>query len=79
MPGFPRVGSTEQGSHFWLLVMQSRIKGGVANSSYSGTLQPDPGETRYDLFLAIRDMVAEQYPDAMESAVLAFDVQPNQI
>jgi hypothetical protein len=62
----------QQGTHHWLLTLH-----GVG--SRSGTCTPEPGETRYDLYLRIRAEVldAEGLADAPVPVTLAFDVQPN--
>lgn len=62
----------EQGTHHWLLTLA-----GVG--SRSGTCTPDPGETRYDLYLRIRAEVldAEGLADGPTPVTLDFDVQPN--
>ncbi|MFG3170584.1 hypothetical protein [Streptomyces sp. NPDC048200] len=62
----------QQGTHHWLITL-----GGVG--SRSGTCTPEPGETRYDLYLRIRSQVldAEGLSDGPTPATLDFDVQLN--
>ncbi|MDX2550134.1 hypothetical protein QA860_08265 [Streptomyces stelliscabiei] len=62
----------EQGTHHWLLTLDQV-------GSRSGTCTPDPGETRYDLYLRIRAEVldAEGLADSPTPVTLNFDVQPN--
>lgn len=62
----------KQGTHHWLITM------GVVGSR-SGTCTPEPGETRYDLYLRIRSEVldAEGLSDGPIPVTLGFDVQPN--
>jgi len=62
----------EQGTHHWLLTLD-----GIG--SRSGTCTPNPGETRYDLYLRIRAEVldAEGLADRTTPATIDFDVQPN--
>lgn len=64
----------QQGTHHWLLTLN-----GVG--SRSGTCTPEPGETRYDLYLRIRAEVldAEGLADASTPVTLSFDVQPNNL
>jgi hypothetical protein len=62
----------KQGTHHWILTLD-----GVG--SRSGTCTPEPGETRYDLYLRIRTQVleAEKLADAPIPVTITFDVQPN--
>ncbi len=62
----------EQGTHHWLLTLD-----GIG--SRSGTCTPNPGETRYDLYLRIRAEVldTEGLADQPTPVTLDFDVQPN--
>ncbi|KND45344.1 hypothetical protein [Streptomyces stelliscabiei] len=62
----------QQGTHHWLLTLDQV-------GSRSGTCTPDPGETRYDLYLRIRAEVldAEGFADGPVPVTLNFDVQPN--
>ncbi len=62
----------EQGTHHWLLTLD-----GIG--SRSGTCTPDPGETRYDLYLRIRAAIldAEGLADTATPVTLDFDIQPN--
>lgn len=61
-----------QGTHHWLLTLD-----GVG--SHSGTCTPEPGETRYDLYLRVRATVldGEGLADGPIPVTLGFDVQPN--
>ncbi|MFF4552726.1 hypothetical protein [Streptomyces sp. NPDC001422] len=62
----------QQGTHHWLITMD-----GIG--SRSGTLTPDPGETRYDLYLRIRAQVLddEGMSDGPVPVTFGFDVQLN--
>lgn len=64
----------EQGTHHWLLTLDQV-------GSRSGTCTPEPGETRYDLYLRIRAEVldSEGLADGPTPVTLNFDVQPNQL
>lgn len=62
----------QQGTHHWLLTLDRA-------GSRPGTCTPEPGETRYDLYLRIRAEVlnAEGPADGPTPVTLTFDVQPN--
>ncbi|RST04694.1 hypothetical protein EF910_16455 [Streptomyces sp. WAC07149] len=68
--------SDEQGSHFYVLTLQSR------NSSVctvSGTYTPAPGATRNDVYTQLRADLARQYPSMENATVLHFSIEPNQL
>lgn len=68
-----------QGTHFWLLTMQTPNAAGFYLNSYQGTITPAAGATRLDAFNEVRRLVEEQDPPSRGGIVLAFDVQPNRI
>jgi hypothetical protein len=72
-------GRTEQGSHFWLMVIEAPSAMGVRINSYQGTRTPGRGMTRLDLFNSVRAEVEERDPLSRGGVVTAFDVQPNKL
>lgn len=64
-----------QGTHFWSV---SFAKGGDS-TFFNGTCTPPPGATRLDMFNDIVDTIIKEYPRVSGAAVLAFDIQPNQL
>lgn len=68
-----------QGSHFYLIVIQTPRHNGYKATSRHGTLTPEPGATRHDLLEIVMADTIRKVPSAAEGAVTAFDVQPNQI
>lgn len=71
-----RLG-VEQGSHFWLMVVEDRR--GRDHYAGSGTTTPPAGATRRDMRdLLLADLEAE-YPQARGGILIAFDIQPNQL
>lgn len=64
----------EQGTHHWILVLD-----GIGSSS--GTCTPNPGETRYDLYLRIRATVLDSTArsDGPVPPTMFFDLQHNMI
>lgn len=69
----------EQGTHFWFMVIQAPNAAGYHLNSYQGTWTPQRGETRLDVFNAIRSYVDEQDPRARGGIATDFDLQPNQL
>jgi hypothetical protein len=69
----------EQGTHFWFMTIHTPNARGVYTGSYQGTRNPEPGQTRLDLFNSIRREIAELYPETRGGVALAFDIQPNQL
>lgn len=68
-----------QGSHFWFMTIQTANATGYYVNSYQGAWTPAPGETRLDVFNAIRRFVEEQDPRSRGGVVTGFDLQPNTI
>lgn len=66
---------TVQGTHFWFA---SFTKNGDV-ISFSGTSTPTPDATRMDMFNEIVIEILTEHPEVDGAAVLAFDVQPNQL
>jgi hypothetical protein len=73
------TGPAEQGSYFWLMVIQTPNAGGLYVNSYQGTWTPSPGATRLGTFNEIRSYIDEQDPRARGGIAVAFDLQPNQL
>lgn len=70
---------TEQGTHFYFMVVQTPVAGGVHVSSQRGTCTPERGATRLDLFNAILAEAVQASPISANGNVIAFDIQPNQL
>jgi hypothetical protein len=68
-----------QGTHFWLMVIQTPNARGLYVNSYQGTWTPDPESTRLDMFNKIRSFIDEEDPRARGGIVVSFDLQPNTI
>ena len=68
-----------QGMHFYLMVIQTPINGGVQTSENYGTCTPEEGATRHDLFEAIKANAIRTNPVAAHGSVIAFDIQPNKL
>lgn len=63
----------EQGSHHWHLTLD-RV------GSHAGTCTPNPGESRYDMYLAIRAAVLKAEGWAADPPpTLFFDIQLNEL
>lgn len=71
--------SSEQGSHFWHMVIQTPNARGMHLGSYQGTRTPKRGQTRLDLFNDVLDEMYQKYPESRGGVVIAFDIQPNKI
>jgi hypothetical protein len=70
---------TEQGTHFYFMVIQTSINGGTQVSENYGTLTPNEGATRIDLYEAVKADAIRRNPIAAHGAVIAFDIQPNKL
>lgn len=70
---------SNQGTHFWLMSVQTANDGGYYLNSYQGTLTPGPKATRLELFNDIRRLVDEHDPRSRGGIVLTFDIQRNKI
>jgi hypothetical protein len=42
--------SNDQGTHHFVITVQAPVGGGMACGTWSGTLTPDPGWTRFDAY-----------------------------
>jgi hypothetical protein len=60
--------TAEQGTHFWLMVIQTPNAGGFYVNSYQGTWTPHPGATRLEMFNTIRNYIDEKDPRARGAA-----------
>jgi hypothetical protein len=69
----------EQGTHFYFMVIETHTPGGSQTSENYGTLTPDSGATRIDLYQAIKAEAIRRNPLAAHGAVVAFDIQPNKL
>lgn len=68
-----------QGTHFWFMSIQVANPQGYTLWDLQGTITPVPGVTRLDLFNGLRADAAEHRPELRSGAVIAFDIQPNQL
>jgi hypothetical protein len=71
--------SAEQGTHFFYITMHQVNALGPYTNSFSGAFTPKPGETRLDLYNAIRADFEASDSKVRGGIVLAFDIQPNQL
>lgn len=70
----------EQGTHFWTMAIQMSTEMGRTDITGGwGTWTPGKGQTRYDIFQEIRASLSEKYPQCAGGAVIAFDIQPNEL
>ena len=73
-------GDTEQGTHFYLIAVQTRpAGGGLVITQSQGHWTAARKQTRLDVFNEIRKLLAEAYPVTTDGAVIAFDLQPNKL
>lgn len=70
---------SNQGTHFWFMVIGTRNAVGAWMNTYTGTWTPKPGATRLDMFNIIQAYVDEQDPRARGGIVTAFDIQRNEL
>lgn len=68
-----------QGSHFWHMSFLARNDLGLTAQDRSGHWTPTPGMTRLDAMNELRRQVVEASPYLADSAMLSFDIQPNQL
>lgn len=64
---------------FWLMTIQTPNEAGYNITDYQGILTPRPGATRLELFNEIREQIERDNPQSRDGAVIAFDVQPNDL
>ncbi|MET9190096.1 hypothetical protein ABZX63_33255 [Streptomyces tendae] len=69
----------KQVPHFWFMTIQTPNGAGYRINSYQGVLTPEPGTTRLSLFNEVREEIDRRDPLAIGGAVIAFDVQPNNL
>nr|WSX52046.1 hypothetical protein OG409_25860 [Streptomyces sp. NBC_00974] len=66
----------QQGSHQYVLTLQNRDRN---ICTATGTLTPELGSTRHDVFAQLRGDVVRKYPAMANPAVVFFSLEPNQI
>jgi hypothetical protein len=71
--------SSDQGTHFWFMAIQTPNGSGYCLADYQGVCTPCPGATRLDVFNDLREGINRQHPQSRGGTVIAFDIQPNQI
>ena len=71
--------NADQGTHFWFMAIQTPNSRGYFVADYKGTITPEPGATRLDLFNELLDGVGQRWPESRGGVVLAFDIQPNKL
>jgi len=64
---------------FWLMTIQTPNRAGYNITDYQGVTTPAPGTTRLDLFNQIRNEIYREYPQSQGGAVIAFDLQANEL
>lgn len=65
----------ERGTHFWFASFRTTSDA----ISFAGTSTPAPGATRMDLYNDITEKIRRENPHLAGMAVIAFDIQPNQL
>ncbi|MGW4687694.1 hypothetical protein ACWEPM_22725 [Streptomyces sp. NPDC004244] len=68
--------AASQGSYQWILTLD--LPGRAAATQY-GTWNPHPGETRLDVFLAIKQEITRRHPELSGAVVSFFSLEPNQL
>lgn len=76
-PTQPQPTAPAQGSHFFAITLQAPGYDGFEINTYSGTVTPAPGQTRYDLYQQLRNEIAASNPDMARSNTLFFSVESN--
>ncbi|MEU6401053.1 hypothetical protein ABZ867_29265 [Streptomyces cinnamoneus] len=71
-----RPDAAPQGSHQWVLTLE--LPGRAAANEY-GTWNPDPGASRHDVFVAVRQQVTRQFPELERAIVVFSSFEPNQL
>jgi hypothetical protein len=68
---------SDQGNHFWIMVIQCDPSMGGRIGSYQSTTSFPHGTTRLDAFNIIRERVNALFPKTAGGIVTHFDIQPN--
>ncbi len=68
-----------QGSHHFILTLQTSHGAGFQVLTTQGTHTPPPAWTRQDFYEQVRNSVVREHPDLSRANVLFFDVQPNRL
>ncbi|MFG2861573.1 hypothetical protein [Streptomyces sioyaensis] len=66
----------QQGTHHWVITVE--LPGRAMETLY-GTFTPPAGATRHDVFLAIKNDIAQQSPEMARANVVFFALEPNQL
>jgi hypothetical protein len=61
------------------MTIQTPNATGFNITDFQGAVRPRRNITRLDLFNDIRDQIFRDYPHSRDGAVVAFDLQPNQL
>ncbi|GAA5615821.1 hypothetical protein CP981_11205 [Streptomyces platensis] len=66
----------QQGTHHWVITVE--LPGRAMQTLY-GTYTPPAGATRHDVFLAIKNDLAQQSPEMARANVVFFALELNQL
>ncbi|MFE5828982.1 hypothetical protein ACFQ8W_01715 [Streptomyces sp. NPDC056508] len=66
--------TTTQGTHMYVLTLNLPARAAV---TVDGTVTPDPGATRHDLYRDIKARTIKTHPDMAYGVVTFFSLQPN--
>lgn len=66
--------TTSQGTHMYVLTMDLP---GRSTVTVDGTITPDTGATRHDVYRDIKARTVRNYPEMARGIVTLFDLQPN--
>ncbi|MET8505457.1 hypothetical protein ABZV60_12460 [Streptomyces sp. NPDC004787] len=67
------INDQPQGSHMYVLTLATRQGQGTA----SGTITPEPGQSRFDVFDQIWGEMLHRRPSLENATVLFFSLEPN--
>jgi len=71
----------QQGTHHFIITVQKPLPGGAgfAVADWSGWINPQPGSTRQDIYLWLKEEQARRNPELVNASVIFFDLQPNKL
>ncbi|UQI47307.1 hypothetical protein M1P56_24640 [Streptomyces sp. HU2014] len=71
--------AVQQGSHHFVITLQTATRNGWATGTWSHTWTPTPGLTREDVYRKILADLVEINPEYARANVLFFSLEPNQL
>ncbi|MBC2879806.1 MULTISPECIES: hypothetical protein [Streptomyces] len=77
----PSDGQPPQGSHHFVITLETPISARSAGASYtlSGTLTPPPGATRYDVYQLVRAEAERADPLLQRANTVFFSLERNEL